>query len=105
MIMTLFCIFQEPAYVCFLKYPVCLHFLELLQHETFRKEIVSGQCARFLDDQVLDNFAFTIVKHWCNIFCQSQSTQVILHWQHYTRRRAKLFEAATNQVDSHFSFF
>ena len=44
--------FQEPAYVCFLKYPVCLHFLELLQHETFRKEIVSGQCARFLDDQV-----------------------------------------------------
>jgi len=64
---------KEPAYVCFLKYPVCLHFLELLQHETFRKEIVSGQCARFLDDQV------------------------ILHWQHYTRRRAKLFEAATNQ--------
>ena len=50
-------VFQEPAYVCFLKYPVCLHFLELLQHETFRKEIVSGQCARFLDDQVLDDFA------------------------------------------------
>merc|ERR1739845_250800 len=63
---------KEPAYVCFLKYPVCLHFLELLQHETFRKEIVSGQCARFLDDQV------------------------ILHWQHYTRRRAKLFEAAAS---------
>merc|ERR1712098_680680 len=62
---------KEPAYVSFLKYPVCLHFLELLQHETFRKEVVSGQCARFLDDQV------------------------ILHWQHYTRRRAKLFEAAT----------
>lgn len=62
---------KEPQYVVFLKYPVCLHFLELLQHETFRKEIVSGQCARFIDDQV------------------------ILHWQHYTRRRAKLFEAAT----------
>lgn len=63
---------KDPAYVSFLKYPVCLHFLELLQHETFRKEIVSGQCARFLDDQV------------------------ILHWQHYTRRRAKLFEAASS---------
>ena len=49
--------------MCFLKYPVCLHFLELLQHETFRKEIVSGQCARFLDDQVLDDLAFANVKH------------------------------------------
>ena len=49
--------------MCFLKYPVCLHFLELLQHETFRKEIVSGQCARFLDDQVLYDLAFAIVKH------------------------------------------
>merc|ERR1712083_992607 len=63
---------QEPQYVKYLKYPVCLHFLELLQHETFRKEMVSGQCARFLDDQVL------------------------LHWQHYTRRRAKLFETAAS---------
>merc|ERR1712098_522427 len=63
---------KDPAFISFLKYPVCLHFLELLQHETFRKEVVSGQCARFLDDQV------------------------ILHWQHYTRRRAKLFEAASN---------
>lgn len=62
---------KEPAYVSYLKYPVCLYFLELLQHETFRKEVVSGQCARFLDDQV------------------------ILHWQHYTRRRARLFETAT----------
>ena len=53
LVVTFLFSFQEPAYVCFLKYPVCLHFLELLQHETFRKEIVSGQCARFLDDQVL----------------------------------------------------
>lgn len=72
---------QEPQYVKYLKYPVCLHFLELLQHETLRKEIVSGQCARFLDDQVL------------------------LHWQHYTRKRAKLFETAavsqpTNGVET-----
>jgi len=61
---------KEPGYVSYLKYPVCLYFLELLQHETFRRECVSGQCARFLDDQV------------------------ILHWQHYTRRRAKLLETA-----------
>jgi len=61
---------QEPQYVKYLKYPVCLHFLELLQHETFRKEIVNGQCARFLDDQV------------------------VLHWQHYSRKRAKMFETA-----------
>jgi len=65
---------QEPQYVKYLKYPMCLHFLKLLQHETFRKECVSGQCARFLDDQV------------------------ILHWQHYTRRRAKLFESAVGQT-------
>jgi len=40
---------------------MCLHFLDLLQYEHFRKEIVNGQCARFIDDQQ------------------------ILHWQHYTR--------------------
>lgn len=61
---------QEPQYVKYLKYPVCLHMLELLQHETLRKEIVSGECARFLDDQLL------------------------LHWQHYSRKRAKLFDSA-----------
>ena len=33
----------QPAYVKFLKYPLCLHFLELLQHEDFRKEIVNAQ--------------------------------------------------------------
>ena len=33
----------KPAYVKFLKYPLCLHFLELLQHEEFRKEIINGQ--------------------------------------------------------------
>ena len=33
----------QPSYVKFLKYPLCLHFLELLQHEDFRKEIVNSQ--------------------------------------------------------------
>jgi len=65
---------KQPNYVPFIKYPISLYFLELLQHETFRKEIVSGQCVRFLDDQV------------------------ILHWQHYTRRRAKLFETASTNA-------
>ena len=30
----------------YLKYPVCLHFLELLQHETFRREIVRYEKSR-----------------------------------------------------------
>merc|ERR1712018_393906 len=61
---------KKPQYVKFLKYPVCLHFLELLQHETFRKEIINSQCAKFLDDQT------------------------ILHWQNYSRKRTKLIENA-----------
>ena len=62
----------KPAYVKFLKYPLCLHFLELLQHEEFRKEIVNGQCAKFLDDQA------------------------ILQWQQYTRKRIRLMENLSN---------
>jgi mediator of RNA polymerase II transcription subunit 31 len=50
----------------FFRYPQCLHFLELLQYEHFRKELVNGQCAKFIDDQQL------------------------LHWQHYQRKRMKL---------------
>ena len=33
---------SKPEYVKFIKFPVCLHFLELLQHEAFRKEIANG---------------------------------------------------------------
>ena len=36
------CYWKEPPYVKFIKFPVCLHFLELLQHEAFRKEIANG---------------------------------------------------------------
>jgi mediator of RNA polymerase II transcription subunit 31 len=53
---------------------MCLHFLELLQYEHFRKEIVNGQCARFIDDQQ------------------------ILHWQHYTRKRVRLLQS---QAEKH----
>jgi len=53
---------------------MCLHFLDLLQYEHFRKEIVNGQCARFIDDQQ------------------------ILHWQHYTRKRVRLLQS---QAEKH----
>ena len=37
---------SKPNYVKFIKFPVCLHFLELLQHESFRKEIVKGEVCK-----------------------------------------------------------
>lgn len=49
---------------------MCLYFLDLLQHEHFRREIVNAQCAKFIDDQIL------------------------LLWQHYTRRRTKFLQTA-----------
>jgi len=49
---------------------MCLYFLDLLQHEPFRKEIATAICSKFIDDQLL------------------------LIWQHYTRRRTKLIHTA-----------
>lgn len=45
---------------------MCLYFLDLLQYEHFRRELVNAQCTKFIDDQ-----------------------QILL-WQHYTRRRNRL---------------
>ncbi|KOB78306.1 Mediator complex subunit 31 [Operophtera brumata] len=59
---------REPEYARYLKYPMCLHFLELLQHEAFRRECVSTQVCKFMDDQA------------------------ILLWQHYTRRRTRTLQ-------------
>ncbi|KAK7082896.1 Mediator of RNA polymerase II transcription subunit 31 [Halocaridina rubra] len=67
---------KEPEYAKYLKYPMCLYFLDLLQHENFRKEIVNGQCRKFIDDQT------------------------VLHWQHYTRKRMKLIETGIDQQGS-----
>ncbi|XP_050732705.1 mediator of RNA polymerase II transcription subunit 31-like isoform X3 [Eriocheir sinensis] len=67
---------KEPEYAKFLKYPMCLYFLDLLQYENFRKEIVNGQCCKFIDDQT------------------------VLHWQHYSRKRMKLLETGANQQGS-----
>ncbi|KAF0766257.1 mediator of RNA polymerase II transcription subunit 31 [Aphis craccivora] len=61
---------KEPDYAKFIKYPMCLYFLDLLQHEPFRKEIATAICSKFIDDQLL------------------------LIWQHYTRRRTKLIHTA-----------
>lgn len=61
---------KEPEYARYIKYPMCLYFLDLLQYEHFRREIVNSQCVKFIDDQS------------------------ILLWQHYTRRRMKLLAAA-----------
>ena len=59
---------KEPEYARYLKYPICLYFLDLLQYEHFRREIVNQQCCKFIDDQA------------------------ILLWQHYTRRRTKMLQ-------------
>nr|XP_020442896.1 mediator of RNA polymerase II transcription subunit 31 [Monopterus albus] len=64
---------KEPEYAKFLKYPHCLHMLELLQYEHFRKELVNAQCAKFIDEQQL------------------------LHWQHYSRKRTRLQQALAEQ--------
>ena len=56
---------KKPEYAKFIKYPMCLYFLDLLQSEEFRRKIVSAQCCKFIDDQS------------------------ILLWQHYTRRRTR----------------
>lgn len=58
---------KEPEYARYLKYPMCLYFLDLLQFEHFRREAVNAQCCKFIDDQA------------------------ILLWQHYTRRRNRMF--------------
>jgi mediator of RNA polymerase II transcription subunit 31 len=50
-------------YAKFLKYPHCLHFLDLLQEESFRKDIANSLCTKFIEDQQL------------------------LHWHHYTKKR------------------
>ncbi|XP_067650413.1 mediator of RNA polymerase II transcription subunit 31-like [Haliotis asinina] len=65
---------KEPKYARYIKYPQCLHFLDLLQYEHFRKELVNGQCAKFIDDQQL------------------------LHWQHYQRKRMSLLQAQADQA-------
>ncbi|PSN32809.1 Mediator of RNA polymerase II transcription subunit 31 [Blattella germanica] len=58
------------------QYPMCLYFLDLLQYEHFRREVVSAQCTKFIDDQ-----------------------QILL-WQHYTRRRSRLLQNQAEQTQN-----
>ncbi|CAG2177561.1 unnamed protein product [Oppiella nova] len=64
---------KRPEYAKYLKYPMCLHFLELLQYEHFRRELSRSECSKFIDDQML------------------------LHWQHYSRKRTRLLQQTSNQ--------
>ena len=57
---------KEAKYAKFLKYPQSLMFLELLQYEKFRKELVYPSCAKFIDEQQL------------------------LHWQYYSHKRRQI---------------
>lgn len=57
---------KEPHYAKYLRYPQCLHMLELLQYDDFKKELVNTPCSKFIEDQML------------------------LHWQYYTRKRVRL---------------
>lgn len=58
------------------RYPQCLHFLELLQYEHFRRELVNPACAKFIDEQQ------------------------ILHWQYYCRRRMRMTLPKPGQTGS-----
>lgn len=67
----------NPFNFTFHRYPQSLHFLELLQYEHFRKELMNAQCAKFIDDQQL------------------------FHWQHYQRKRARLLQTQAERSGSH----
>ena len=70
---------SKPNYVKFIKFPVCLHFLELLQHESFRKEIVKGEVYNYFllpcinANQILSDtidfelFAFFIISYFFSV--------------------------------------
>lgn len=60
---------KQQEYAKFLTYPQCLHFLELLQSEHFRREIATGQCMSFVENQQL------------------------MHWQYYTKKRLEFTQA------------
>ena len=69
------CVFTSSVMLLFpFRYPQCLHMLELLQYEHFRKELSNSQCSKFIDDQQL------------------------LHWQHYHRKRMRLLDKQAEAV-------
>ena len=65
---------KQPEYVKYLRYPQCIHMLELLQYEKFRGELVNTPCAKFIEDQML------------------------LHWQYYTRKRIRMQQSLLEAI-------
>ena len=68
--------FKEENYIQFVRYPQALYFLDLLQREQFRQELVNTGYCRYIEDQQL------------------------LAWQRLQRRKAQLLTNATNSTSS-----
>jgi len=49
---------REPQYAQFIVYPQCLHFLELVQRESFRKELGNTQFVDMLLKQQFNHWRF-----------------------------------------------
>lgn len=45
--------FKEENYIKHIRYPQCLYFLDLLQREQFRQELVQESYCRYIEDQQL----------------------------------------------------
>lgn len=69
----------KPAYVKYLKYPLCLHFLELLQHEEFRKEIVNGQVKLITSLSFIPPYSIALIQSYH--FTQTVIKLNIMHWK------------------------
>ena len=62
--------FKEDKYIKFISYPQALYFLDLLQREQFRQELVNATYCRYIEDQQL------------------------LAWQRLQRRKSQLLNTA-----------
>jgi mediator of RNA polymerase II transcription subunit 31 len=63
--------FKEDNYIKYVRYPQALYFLDLLQRELFRQELVNATYCRYIEDQQL------------------------LAWQRLQRRKSQLLNNAT----------
>ena len=45
--------FKDDAYIKYVRYPQALYFLDLLQREQFRQELVNATYCRYIEDQQL----------------------------------------------------
>ncbi|UJR23722.1 hypothetical protein I4U23_026702 [Adineta vaga] len=68
--------FKEDNYIKYVRYPQALYFLDLLQREQFRQELVNATYCRYIEDQQL------------------------LAWQRLQRRKSQLLTNATGTSTS-----